>query len=343
MTRNDRSQRATTMFHHVREIQFRLLAVVAVLIVGMAVGYFFYEQLFQFIKSPLHTALHYTSPAGSFNFIIKICMMVGLVGALPVAVYNIIMFIQPALRERISTLRVYVTTLLSLSFALAGASFAFAVIIPMALAFFFKFQVNGLEALISADDYLQFVVNVIVTFALLFQLPLIMSFIDHIRPLPPRKLFKAEKFIVVGSIAVGILVPFALDPIVQLLIASPIIILYNLSIVIVVLQQRGRKRRLAADSPKESVGARVQEPPVPQKAAATPQTSAIRQPVQVAKPRSAAQPPVVMDVARPGRNTAPSARSSRPAANRPQPLRSSRLISDMRPQRSSVQRVLPDA
>jgi sec-independent protein translocase protein TatC len=114
MTQIERSQqRVTTMFHHVREIQLRLLTVVAVLLVGMVVGYLFYEQLFQFIKSPLHTDLHYTSPAGSFNFIIKICMMVGLVGALPVAVYNIIMFIQPALKERISRLRVYVTTFLS--------------------------------------------------------------------------------------------------------------------------------------------------------------------------------------------------------------------------------------
>lgn len=307
----------------------------------MVIGYFFYEQLFQFIKSPLHTALHYTSPAGSFNFIIKICMMVGLVGALPVAVYNVIMFIQPALKERISKLRVYVTTFLSLLFALVGASFAFLVIIPMALEFFFKFQVSGLEALISADDYLRFVVNVIVTFALIFQLPLVMSFIDHVTPLPPKKLFKAEKFIVVGSIAVGVLVPFALDPTVQLLIASPIIILYNLSIVVVVVQQYRRRQKTPIDSSKTDDIERQEAPSrvVPQN------TIAQEIPSAMAKPRPRTNM-VAMSGVTPPRTVvnpvSPPARALRPVPGRSQSSRSPRLISDMRPRRSSVRRVVSD-
>jgi len=317
------------------------LTVVAVLLVGMVIGYFFYEQLFQFIKSPLHTDLHYTSPAGSFNFIIKICLMVGLVGALPVAVYNIIMFIQPALKERISRLRVYITTLLSLLFALAGASFAFLVIIPMALEFFFKFQVDGLEALISADDYLQFVVNVIVTFALIFQLPLIMSFIDHVTPLPPKKLFKAEKFIIVGSIAVGVLVPFALDPVVQLLIASPIIVLYNLSILVVVMQQRGRRRRAAASGDAAAtVAVKAATPSVTPDP--VPQNATMGQSAPLAKRQPPARPVVVSDMGRVRPNPSSPVRPSRPTVNRSRSAQSSRLISDMRPRRT-VQRVLPDA
>ena len=96
----------TMMIHHIREVQLRLLAVFAVLIVGMIVGYIYYEPLFEFIKAPLNAPLHYMSPAGSFTFIIQICLMVGIVAALPVAVYNVIMFIQPALKERLSRLRV---------------------------------------------------------------------------------------------------------------------------------------------------------------------------------------------------------------------------------------------
>lgn len=244
-TRGGVSQPAT-MLHHVKEIQLRLLATVLVLIAGMVVGYYFYEQLFQFIKSPLDGPLHYTSPAGSFSFVIKICLMVGVIAMLPVAVYNTIMFVQPALKERLSLVRVYVTTLLSLVFAIGGAAFAFFVIIPMALEFFFKFQVTGLEALISADDYLQFVINVIITFVVIFQLPLIISIIDFIRPIPPKKLLKAEKFIIIGSVAIGVLVPFALDPFIQLLIASPIILLYNLSIVVVLLQHKVLRRKEVA-------------------------------------------------------------------------------------------------
>lgn len=339
MAQKERSQHVTTMIHHVKEIQLRLLVVVAVLVVGMIIGYLFYEQLFQFIKSPLHTDLHYTSPAGSFNFIIKICLMVGLVAALPVAVYNIIMFIQPALQERITKLRVYVTTFLSLFLALAGASFAFLVIIPMALAFFFKFQVDGLQALISADDYLQFVVNVIVTFALIFQLPLVISFIDHVKPLPPKKLFKAEKFIIVGSIAIGVLVPFALDPAVQFLIASPIIILYNLSIVVVLVQRHARRRRAASHStsrPETLVATEsAPTPVVTRNNILTPQGSAVKhhQPVR---------PAVISDIGRSRPHATPTARPPRRMPVRQRGTSGPRLISDMRPARPPVQRALSD-
>jgi sec-independent protein translocase protein TatC len=270
------------MIHHVREIQLRLLAIVGILILGMIVGYMYYEPLFEFIKAPLNGPLHYTSPAGSFTFIIKICMMVGIIAALPIAVYNVIMFIQPALVRRLSKLRVYLTTLASLLLAGVGAAFGFLIIIPLALRFFYKFQVDGLVAIISADEYLRFVVGVIITFVLIFQLPLLISLIDHITPLKPKKLLKLEKYIIVGSVFIGVVVPFALDPTVQLLIASPIIILYNLSILIVMVQHGFRRKRtkpvpapLASNDAKEHSPEppRVRQPEMPVTASASPVAS----------------------------------------------------------------------
>lgn len=239
-----RTHEPTVMMHHIKELQLRFLVVGLIFVAGAAVGYLFYEPLFDFLRTPLNTPLHYTSPAGSFNLVIKICMMVGIFVMIPITVYNLVMFTQPALREKLSRLRVYSTTLASLLLASVGAAFGFFVIIPLALKFFFKFQVDGLVALISADEYLSFVVSVVITFILIFQLPLIISFIDHISPLQPKKLFKAEKFIVIGSLVVALLVPFAFDPAVQFMIASPIVILYNLSIGIVLLQRWIRRRNI---------------------------------------------------------------------------------------------------
>lgn len=252
----------TLMIHHVREIRLRILVIIIALAIGMGVGYFYYEPLFSLIKAPFDGPLHYMSPAGSFNFVIKVSLLAGVIIALPVAIYQIIMFVQPALAKRLSRMRVYVAALSSLVLAGAGAAFAFLVIIPMALRFFHKFQVDGLIALISADDYLRFVVNVVIAFVLIFQLPLVISFIDHVKPLPPKKLLKAEKFVIVGSVLVAVVVPFALDPMVQLLIASPIIILYNLSIGIVLWQGYLRRRKQKALTPDKhtahSVSRRVE-------------------------------------------------------------------------------------
>ncbi len=291
----------TMMIHHVKEFQIRLLVVVAILIVGMVVGYFFYEPLFAFIKAPLNGPLHYTSPAGSFTFVIKICLLIGIIAAIPAAVYNIIMFVQPALKKRLSKVRVYLATLFSLLLATLGGSFAFFIIIPLALKFFYKFQVDGLVALISADDYLRFVVGVIITFVLIFQLPLIISFIDHIKPLSPLKLFKAEKYIIVGSVAVGVLVPFAFDPVVQMLIASPIIVLYNLSIGIVFIQRLMRAkaakrrekqaRKVAAKQPAAAVGQNVTKTPV--RLVPTPPLQAHVQPKPAATPQQVRRRPAM--------------------------------------------------
>lgn len=332
----------TMMIHHVKEFQIRLLVVVAILIVGMVVGYFFYEPLFAFIKAPLNGPLHYTSPAGSFTFVIKICLLIGTITAIPAAVYNIIMFIQPALKKRLSKARVYFTTLFSLLLAALGGSFAFLVIIPLALKFFYKFQVDGLIALISADDYLKFVVNVIITFVLIFQLPLLISFFDHIKPLSPQKLFKAEKYIIVGSVAVGVLVPFAFDPVVQMLIASPIIILYNISIGIVFIQQRMRRRAERKNEKKtapvvlQTAPVAPARPPVqlvPKQPIATPAAHVAQKPVTVASSQVRRRPAMSSEfIRRPvtgsaGLVTQKPLRTVVPA----RPTRPMRVMSDMTP------------
>lgn len=327
------------MIHHVKEIQMRFLAVVAVLIAGMVVGYIFYEPLFAFIKAPLHGPLHYMSPVGSFSFIIKICLMTGIVAALPVAVYNFIMFVQPALSARLSRARVYATTFFSLLLATSGAAFAFFVILPLALRFFYKFKVDGLVALISADDYFRFVVNVVITFVVIFQLPLIISVIDHITPLPPRKLLKFEKFIIIGSVLIAVVVPFALDPTVQLLIASPIIILYNVAIVVVLLQHRARTQRLkraerVAAAEKAKMPAPLM-PPLPESLSLATEPTPEPEPMPVPEPAAPVVPkphpatPTVRKTVRKSMDGTIRRVKTKPAA----PLSKARFISDIRPAR----------
>lgn len=337
MKRQSRSavSEPTMLIHHIREIQLRLLAVALVLIAGMAVGYIFHEFLFEFIKAPLNAPLHYMSPAGSFTFIIKICLMIGIVVALPIAIYNAIMFAQPALAKRLSRTRVHLTTFASLVLAAGGAAFGFLVIVPLALKFFYKFQVSGLEAIISADEYLRFVVGVVITFVIIFQLPLLVSLADHIRPLPPRKLLKFEKYVILVGVIVAIIVPFAVDPIVQLLIASPIVVLYNVAIIIVLIQHLFRSRRARKSQKKAATTAQ----PVPEPAFSP-------KPAHVAVPQPIAAPIKPRRVVRSLDGTM-ALKSSPPPAKQPpatvpqRPKRPGRLITDIRPASSQLRLSLP--
>lgn len=249
------SHASSTLYDHVRELQFRLLGSVAVLLVGGVIGYFLYDPIFQLLRAPLHTPLYYSSPAGSFLFVMKIALLVAVAVALPVIIYNLIMFIRPAFKEKLSKTRVYLTTLGSIVLAAIGATFAFTVILPTSIKFFFGFQVSGLSALLDASTYLTFVINILISFILVFQLPLLIFFIDHIKPIPPKKLLKFEKWVVIAGLLIGVIAPFSFDPTTELLIAAPIIILYNVSIGMIALQhahKRSVQRKLDKVTAKDA-------------------------------------------------------------------------------------------
>lgn len=224
------------MLDHIKELRLRLFVCFLILIAGGVLGYVFYDVILQWLKTPLGAELYYTTPAGSFNFILKVVTMIGIALAIPVIIYQLIMFIRPALPKLFSRRRVVGYTGISVLLALAGAAFGFYLILPGALHFFAGFQVDGLSALISADSYLSFVTNVLITFMLVFQLPLLLVIIDHIKPIQPKKLLKAEKYVILGGLIVSFFVPFALDLTTSLLIAAPIVVLYNISILVIVMR-----------------------------------------------------------------------------------------------------------
>lgn len=241
-----------TMLDHVRELRLRLILTIVVLVAGGIVGYLFFEPILALLKSPLAGELYYTSPAGSFSFVMKIATMVGIALAVPVIIYQIIMFVRPALPKVFSRLRVFGYTGISILLAASGAAFGFYLILPGALKFFAGFQVEGLSALIGADSYLTFVTNVLITFMIVFQIPLLLVIIDHVKPINPMKLLKAEKYVVLGGLVISFFVPFALDLTTSLLIATPIILLYNLSILLVVWRHQLAKRKAVEETQIET-------------------------------------------------------------------------------------------
>lgn len=237
-----------TMLDHVRELRLRLLIVVVILVVGGVIGYFFFETILTWLKSPLAGELYYTSPAGSFSFVMKIATLAGIAVAVPVIIYQLIMFVRPALPKAFSKKRIAGYTGLSVLLAAAGAAFGFYMILPGALHFFAGFQVEGLAALISADSYLSFVTNVLITFLIVFQIPLLLVIIDRIKPIQPKSLFKAEKYVILGGLIISFFVPFALDIVTSLLIAAPIVVLYNLSIALIVWRHALEKKKAVVEA-----------------------------------------------------------------------------------------------
>jgi sec-independent protein translocase protein TatC len=224
---------------HLRELRRRLYyCALAVFFAGCAI-YFVQMQLVDLLLKPSHGQhFIYTSPIGGIDFLFKICIYGGIVLALPVIVYNFLRFIEPVLAG--STRRFIVwQTVASSILALAGMAFGYFIGLPAALHFLLhQFTTIQIQPLVTIQSYLSFVIVYMVGSAMLFQLPLLLLFINRIRPLKPRRLFHYERWVIlIAFILAGLMNPTP-NILSQLLIAGPIIIMYQVGIGLIALINR---------------------------------------------------------------------------------------------------------
>lgn len=230
-----------TFAQHVAELRRRLGLVAVCLIVFGAVGYASRSALIVALQKPLKLPLYYTSPGGGFNFIMQVVLLVGLFFSIPIIVYQLIRFIEPALDKVIKKATVLKVVAMSFTLATLGILFAYFMILPLSLRFFVGYSSDILKPLITADQYMSFILSVLITFVLIFQIPLIILFINHIKPLKPSTLLKHQKLIVVGALGLAIVLPFTYSPIEQFILAAPIILLYYTSILLVYATNKLRR------------------------------------------------------------------------------------------------------
>lgn len=223
---------------HIKELRMRVLWVAGALLATAGIAYSLHQPIIKFLQKPYGQTLIFTSPAGSFEFVIQLSVIVGMFVALPMIIYQLLRFLEPALPHRISRgmmLRVMGSSCL---LALMGIAFGFFVMIPISLKFFLGFTMEEVKPLITAEEYLKFVLNHMLTFALAFQIPMIFWFINRIKPIKPSKLLKYQKHVVVGSFGIALVLPFTYDPLSQFLVAMPVIVLYYSSVLLVWLSNR---------------------------------------------------------------------------------------------------------
>lgn len=226
-----------TFLEHLIELRTRLTWSAVVLVAGGIVGYSIHRTIFKILIRPFNKPLYYTSPAGGLDFLIKICIFFGFICALPVLVYHLLKFLEPALptHMRKGMAKVLFSSII---LAMLGICFAYFISLPAALYFLTSLGNGELTALISANEYLNFVMIYLAAFAVLFQLPLCMLFINRFKPLKTQQLMKYQGYIILGSFIVAAILTPTPDPLNQTIMAIPIIILYELSVALIWLKNR---------------------------------------------------------------------------------------------------------
>lgn len=233
-----------TFLDHVRELQGRLFIVGIAFAVAAAAAVPFFDRIVGVMLAPLsdQQKLVYLTPGGAINFMLKVCIYIGIIGALPVIIFHLYRFLMPVVRQiHLRTALKY--TAASIVLAITGIIFAYVVSLPAALYFLTSFNLYHIDPMLTIDSYLSFVMTYLVAGAVLFQLPLIITIIDSVKPLTPKKLMKSQRYIIVGSFIVAAIVTPTPDALNQTILASPIIVMYQVGVIIIALKHR---RRMAA-------------------------------------------------------------------------------------------------
>lgn len=225
---------------HLEELRYRLIISLVAVGAGTILAFLFKERIFHFLARPLLEALPpenkqliFTGLYEAFMVYLKASLLGGLLIAIPVVFYQLWAFIAPGLyaKERRGIMPFVVV---SSFFFLGGAIFGYYVVFPYGFRFFLGFAGEFIKPLPSMKEYLGFATRLLLAFGIIFELPIFIFFLSRVGIVNPRVLKKGRKYAIPMVFALAaILTPP--DVITQLLMAGPLIVLYELGIWVAIL------------------------------------------------------------------------------------------------------------
>lgn len=246
-------QAAMPLTEHLRELRSRLLKSGVAIVIGMAIGWVYYDQLFTLLSRPFnavidqaraegHTVmLALTGVADPFILQIQIAAVAGLILSSPVWLYQLWRFVTPGLHrhERIWALA-FVGVAVPLF--LAGTLLAY-VMLPYGLQILFGFTPDGVDNIVSVDRYLSFFIRMLLVFGVGFLLPLLLVLLNFAGVLSGKRLVSWWRWIILSVFLFAAVATPTGDPVNLLLLAAPILVLVLIAIGIALLNDRRRARR----------------------------------------------------------------------------------------------------
>lgn len=220
--------REMTLVGHLGELRLRIVISVVAIVVGTIASYVYVDELMKFVTAPAGK-LYFMSPAEGFFAYLKLAVFCGLMLAVPVILWQVWVFVEPALtfgEKKWAIIMVPGSVVLFFS----GVAFAYLLVWPATIKFFLGFGSESLQPMLSLGQYLSFMLSFILPFGIIFNLPLGLLILAKMGIISSAFLAKQRRMmILVAFIAGGIITPTP-DIFSQTMMAIPIIILYEASI-----------------------------------------------------------------------------------------------------------------
>ncbi len=218
-----------TFWDHVEELRRRLLIGLAALIAATAISFLFAERAIYLLAQPVGSidALQSIEVTENIAVFMRVALLCGVAIAMPVILYELLMFILPALKKQ-EKRWVYLTIFFGSLLFIAGAAFAYFVMLPVSVRFLLEFL--AVETKPRLSSYIDFITNLIFWIGIGFQFPIIIFALAKLNIVSAATLAKGWRYsLVIIAILAAVITP-TVDPVNMLLLMAPLFVLYLLSV-----------------------------------------------------------------------------------------------------------------
>jgi len=227
---------------HLRELRKRLLWSLMAVVVTTAISFWQYSRIIEILKQPAgDVTFIYNKLTEGFSISMRVSFIAGIILAMPVIMYNLLMFIIPALtpRERRTVLLILPWILIMF---FGGIYFGWRFLIPPALNFLLGFGADVATYLLNLGDYVNFVTRLIFIIGLIFEMPVVTTFLASIGVLSYHWLAGKRKIWIILAFMISAVITPTPDAINQSVVAGTLVVLYEVSIWLAWLAEKSKKK-----------------------------------------------------------------------------------------------------
>jgi len=235
------SSRELSILQHLAELRRRITISVLALLVGTGVAFPFWHTVVALLVRPaddLH--LIATEVTETLSTSIKVSVLAGFILAFPVILYQVVMFVAPGLNSKEKR---YLFSLLPgalLAFA-AGMAFCYFVLLPPALNFLIGYGGDLVDEQIKISNIVNLIIRLLFWMGISFETPLVMYLLAQLGIVSARGLGRFRRYWVVVAFILGAIITPTVDPVNQALVAVPLLVLYEVGVLLARLAGRSRR------------------------------------------------------------------------------------------------------
>lgn len=220
---------------HLEELRHRLIYAIVGVVIGSIAAWIFIDPLVEIVLlKPARDSgatLQNLRPFGQLFLYVQVAIVAGIIISLPNIFYHLWKFIAPALRKKERKYILSIVIFTTVCF-LAGVAFAYFVMLPMALKFAAQFGSDQIKNEFAIDEYMSIIISVMLAAGCVFELPMVSFFLTKLGILTPNFMRKYRRHSIVIILFLSAILTPGADPVSQVILAVPLVLLYEISIFI---------------------------------------------------------------------------------------------------------------